>query len=303
MKAIPIQREKVGEIGTIELEIPIIKIGNGKPKVSIVCGLHGDETTGLFVIDLLLRTLKLKKGQLQVILAANQLAQALKRRESPIDLIDMNRVFPGTAEGSISARSVSKITELLKDSDAILDFHTFDMDTKITGILPCSGEIGEKSLELLELFQPKTVWKVVFDESEQKYLGALGPQLAIKGIPNIAIEFPDMINATEKDLSEGVIGLTRVLQGFGMIKGTPKKKKQLLLLRKPVAAERSGLFIPEKKIMDNIKEGEKIGELVTMNGHMKRIPVLAKESGKLVQIRKRSFVNTGEEIFALGCRR
>jgi predicted deacylase len=299
-KALPIERIKVGEIGTIDIEIPILRIGGGKPKVSIVCGLHGDETTGLFVIDKLLRNLELKKGQLLIVLAANQLAQALKRREAPLDFKDLNRIFPGSPNGSFSERIVDKLSNLLADSDVMLDFHTFGMETKMTGILPAAGEMGRKALQFLELFNPSVVWKVVFDGEEEKYTSALGPHLSRIGVPNIAIEFPDMINATDKDIEDGVNGLNNLLKGLGMVDGKPKRNKQTLLLRKVVLAENSGLFIPKAKVMTDVKKGDVIGELVRMNGEFSRKTIPAEQDGKLIQINKKTFVNTGEDLFALG---
>ena len=86
---------KIGEIGTLDINVPLIRIGSGRPKVLLLAGVHGNEISGLFVIKRLLEKLTLQTGVLNIITAANPLAQSLRKRENPIDLKDLNRIFPG----------------------------------------------------------------------------------------------------------------------------------------------------------------------------------------------------------------
>ena len=40
----------VGQTRALDISLPVIEIGDGEPKMLILVGLHGDETTGYFVV-------------------------------------------------------------------------------------------------------------------------------------------------------------------------------------------------------------------------------------------------------------
>ncbi|TGR60443.1 peptidase M14, partial [bacterium M00.F.Ca.ET.194.01.1.1] len=47
-------------------------------------------------------------------------------RRSPVDRLDLNRVFPGRPNGSISERTASAVSELLLPTvDMVFDLHSF----------------------------------------------------------------------------------------------------------------------------------------------------------------------------------
>ena len=82
--------------GVIPFPAASIKNGNG-PVVVVTGAVHGDEYEGPIVISELMRNIEAHEVNGQLILLPTFNAPALKvgRRTSPIDQLNLNRVFPG----------------------------------------------------------------------------------------------------------------------------------------------------------------------------------------------------------------
>ncbi len=85
------------------IPIPIVRIKNGDgPNVLMQAGNHGDEWEGQIGLGNLIRAIEPKdiKGRLVILPSANFPAAMEGRRTSPIDEGNLNRSFPGDAEGT-----------------------------------------------------------------------------------------------------------------------------------------------------------------------------------------------------------
>ena len=93
------------------LERTVYEGGSG-PRVAITSGIHGDELEGLYVCHRLAAWLEgLAKerpeallGQVELYPALNPLGLDTLRRGVPIYEVDLNRCFPGHAEGMLPHR-------------------------------------------------------------------------------------------------------------------------------------------------------------------------------------------------------
>ena len=88
------------------IPIPIVRLKNGDgPSVLLQAGTHGDEWEGQIGLGNLLRALEPKdiKGRLVILPSANFPAAMAGQRTSPIDDGNLNRLYPGDAEGTITA--------------------------------------------------------------------------------------------------------------------------------------------------------------------------------------------------------
>ncbi|MDP3052328.1 MAG: succinylglutamate desuccinylase/aspartoacylase family protein [bacterium] len=103
-----------------------IKItGDGKPVISVVSGIHGDESVGKKIIKTL-RKINPVKGTL-VTIVANPFA--LRKRKRFIDA-DLNRCFPGKRNGNYEERIAFHLSETLKQADFVIDIHSTTTDVK-----------------------------------------------------------------------------------------------------------------------------------------------------------------------------
>ena len=110
------------------IPIPIVRIKNGDgPNVLMQAGNHGDEWEGQIGLGNLIRALQPKdiKGRLVILPSANFPAAMEGKRTSPIDEGNLNRSFPGDAEGTITQQIAYFIEHaLLPGFDYSFDFHS-----------------------------------------------------------------------------------------------------------------------------------------------------------------------------------
>lgn len=98
--------------------------GDG-PRVTITCGVHGDEGpwSALAVRSALARVGSALRGTVRIVLAANPTAVEADARSSPLDHLDLNRTFPGSADGSHTERLAAALAGLVEGSDVLIDLH------------------------------------------------------------------------------------------------------------------------------------------------------------------------------------
>jgi predicted deacylase len=112
---------------TAELKIPIIvrrsKIDG--PVVLFSAGIHGDEINGVEIVRQLItkKINKPKRGTIICIPVINMFGFLNKSRKFP-DGRDLNRVFPGSKNGSLASRfAYHMLTDILPLVDYAVDFH------------------------------------------------------------------------------------------------------------------------------------------------------------------------------------
>jgi uncharacterized protein len=110
------------------IPIPIVVIRNGEgPTALFSAGTHGDEYEGQVALCNMAKSLRPDRIRGRVILlpAANFPAAMVGRRTSPIDEGNLNRVFPGDPDGSVTEQIAYFIeTELAAAADLICDLHS-----------------------------------------------------------------------------------------------------------------------------------------------------------------------------------
>lgn len=125
--------------GWANVMIPITLIANGSgPTVLVLGGNHGDEYQGQIAIMKLARAISHEQiqGRLILIPSLNFPAALASTRLSPIDGMNLNRAFPGDAEGSVTSQIAHYLThELFPIADAVIDIHSGGRSMEF---VPCS---------------------------------------------------------------------------------------------------------------------------------------------------------------------
>lgn len=125
--------------GWANVMIPITVIAHGAgPTVLVLGGNHGDEYQGQIAGLKLARTVAadMVSGRLIVIPSLNFPAAQASTRLSPIDGMNLNRAFPGEAEGSVTSQIAHYLTHhLFPISDAVIDIHSGGRSMEF---VPCS---------------------------------------------------------------------------------------------------------------------------------------------------------------------
>lgn len=112
--------------GFIAIPITVVRNGAG-PTALFTGGTHGDEYEGQVALGNLARTLDPReiKGRVIILPMLNFPAAMAGRRTSPIDAGNLNRCFPGDADGSPTTQIAAYVTQRLAPlADLACDLHS-----------------------------------------------------------------------------------------------------------------------------------------------------------------------------------
>ena len=146
--------------------VPVISLKNGAGLVVLILGgTHGDEFEGPAAIMRLAAHLEIENLQGQVILIPGLNAPAFmaSSRVSPLDGANLNRAFPGDANGGPTAMLAHFVeTEVLPLCDAVIDLHS---GGKASYFQPCAlatnandPDLFAKNVTLARAFGLPLVW-------------------------------------------------------------------------------------------------------------------------------------------------
>lgn len=291
----------------MDLTMPYLVIGKGKPIVSLLSGVHGGEESGLLIIKNLLDALKSEKitGTLKIIPSCNVVAQAFKTRVvNGFDYADLNRSFPGKKQGNYTQQVAAKIFSLVKDSDCVLDLHTFTMISPLIGILTKSADQqkDDRALTILRSMNLDLIWLLETKVLASSYLGTLGDAFSgLKGT-YLCLETPNIYRLTPEELTRSTKGIVNLLKQYGIIQNgfvKTKSKEIPVVKRIDQKSESGGLFVPLKGYMQQVKKGDLIGEIYFLKD-FKPKDVKATYSGLIMMIRSKSLISSGDKIIAYG---
>lgn len=134
--------------GSVMIPIAVIKNGEG-PTALLTGGNHGDEYEGPIALFDLARTLDPKgvSGTVIIVPAMNYPAFRAGTRTSPIDKGNMNRIFPGKSDGTVTEKIADYFqSELLTRADIVLDFHSGGKTLDFLPFCACHA-LPDKALE------------------------------------------------------------------------------------------------------------------------------------------------------------
>ncbi len=112
--------------GAIMIPICVVKNGNG-PTALLTGANHGDEYEGPLALQHLAQQLKAEdiNGRVMIVPAFNYPAFLAAKRTSPIDGGNLNRLFPGKPDGTVTEKIADYFQRtLVPMADVVLDIHS-----------------------------------------------------------------------------------------------------------------------------------------------------------------------------------
>lgn len=281
-----------------KLKIPIIversKIDG--PVVLFSAGLHGDEINGIEIVrQLIVRKInKPKRGTIICIPVINMFGFVNKSREFP-DGRDLNRVFPGSKNGSLASRfAYFLLKEIIPNVDYCVDFHAGGasrFNAPQIRIVPGNEEL--KSLA--------DVFNAPFTLYSKNIAGSFRNSCTKLGVKMLLFEGGKSLDINHDITHEGVQGVKRFLQHFDML--MPRKKPvdaaaPTLYIDKStwIRARHSGLFQHKAQAGQFVQKGEVIACITDPFGKFEQ-KVKAPNSGYIINANDAPIVYQGDAIF------
>lgn len=291
------------------LEVPFMILNGASegPRVYVEAACHGSEINGLEVIRRLVTeeiALDQLKGQLVIVPVANVVAFTHRQGHTPFDNENMNRVWPGKADGRMSERIAYAIWEnAIKGSDYLIDLHTGN-STLVTHVVFMGGE--QSSQDLARAFGVEVMIQEEKDTDWQKarFNGKLRNYSDASGIPAICPELGGNSKFEAHRIEQGLRGVLNVLKHLGMLPGKP-----ILPARQTVVAQghltqvkvnNGGAALFDVTGGDRIKEGDLICRIYSIRDFSFIEEVRSPADGMIIMVAENPILHTGDMAAMMG---
>jgi uncharacterized protein len=209
------------------------------PVLLLMGGVHGDEMNGVAIIRDIIRKKynKPKKGTIICIPVFNVFGYLNQQREFP-DGRDLNRMFPGSAKGSLASQFAFKFSkEIAPLVDYVLDFHTGGAGRENFSNVRCVLQ-EEKTLELAKVFgAPFIVNSKYIHKSIRESMNKMGKTMLL-------FEGGKSLELDQSVIKSGVEGALNVMKHLDMQEGEITIEKDPVIVQKSkwIRAPYSGIF-------------------------------------------------------------
>ena len=254
----------------LEIQKNRLESGDGekKKRISIITGVHGDELEGQFVCFEVSRRIQehpeYLNGIVDIYPAMNPLGIDSITRGIPAFDLDMNRVFPGNEDGSMTEYMAAKIIEDLVGSDLCIDIHASNIFlTEIPQV-----RINELHRDWLVPIAKDLNVDLIWVHSNSTVLeSTLAYSLNSRNTPTLVVEMGVGMRITKAYCEQLVNGIFYVMKKMGMWSGPAEQVRTPMLAEKEDAvaflnAPIAGIFISQANHGDYLKAGDEIGVIV-----------------------------------------
>lgn len=291
--------------GWANVMIPITVVARGKgPTVLVLGGNHGDEYQGQIAIMKLARevTPAQVSGRLILIPSLNFPAARTSTRLSPIDGMNMNRAFPGEAEGPVTSQVAHYLrTVLFPISDVVIDIHSGGRSMEF---VPCAHmHLVPDREQRARMFAAMLAWGTdfCFIYADIAGTGLLPVEAENQGKLVVTTELGggEAIPASVHRIAQR--GLRNVLVHVGLLKGREQTRKTPALITQAtnredyILAPESGVFEINVDLGAKVKRGQTIGFIHHLE-RPDRAPekIIAQSAGYLITMRAPCLTQQGD---------
>lgn len=287
---------KLHTAATIEVPVIIERSKKPGPTILFTAGIHGDEINGVDIVRQLIsrKINKPKRGTIICMPILNIFGFLNGRRDFP-DGRDLNRVFPGSKNGSLASRVAHRLmNEIIDDVDLIIDFHTGGasrFNAAQVRIIKDQPELQD----LATVFgAPFVLYSKHISKSFRNACFQMGkPILLYEGGKSFYVD-----NAISKI---GVEGVKRILSHFDMLnskeKAHPSKASTVYVKESQwIRAKKSGMFKAKIAVNSKVEVGDEIGQITDPYGKIYRV-VKSTLEGYVINVNEASLVYQGDALF------
>lgn len=228
--------------------------GDSKKVFGIGAAIHGDEIITVEIARRVVEFLKTQEvnGTIKVCSVVHNISFEQVDRNSPIDGLNLNRVFPGSPNGFLTERvAYTYMEEFIATLDAYLDVHSGGREPIVEYCYILNDEAMSRAFGSKILYRPVT-----------DYPGNVNNFARERGVRSMVAEIGGLA-VRERDIMRGVEGCLSVLRHEGMIPGEEIRRGDQVVCDhiEHVNPHHGGLMVP---CLDISQLGEIVEGHVTM---------------------------------------
>lgn len=229
------------------------------PRVTITAGIHGDELPPIVIAREVAQQLAELpiRGQVTIIPLCNPPGFESFTRNTPTDMQNLNRVFPGDLDTWLSDLLARKLHEYIAPrTDILLDLHAGGAIPTVDYVYVLNAPDISRAFLFPTLYQGKS------------YQGTLGTELIKQnGTKVVVAEIGGGGQLDRKYIERGVTGVMNALKVSGVIPGEvlPAPRQTLLHDMKIVRPTFGGILMPEfdaSQLGQAVQGGTLLGTMV-----------------------------------------
>ncbi|MCH9809496.1 MAG: succinylglutamate desuccinylase/aspartoacylase family protein [Alphaproteobacteria bacterium] len=279
----------------VTLSVHVVHGRRSGPTMFVSAAVHGDEVIGVEIVRRLLRTPGLDKlqGTLLAVPIVNAFGFMNHSRYLP-DRRDLNRSFPGSAQGSLAARLANIfLQEIVVRSSVGIDLHSAAIHrTNLPQIRVSPGK--PETMELATAFGAPFILTSGLRE------GSLRQAAAKNKIDILLYEAGEGLRFDENAVRTGVSGILRVMHHLGMISSRKVSKPKAPPIQSRTSywqrAPAGGLLRTYKTIGEEVSKGTVLGIVADPFGDSET-EIAADYGGLIIGRTNLPIINEGDGLF------
>lgn len=281
-----------------DLMVHVIHGRRPGPAIFVSAGIHGDEVIGVEICRRLLKTPSLDalRGTLLVVPVVNTFGFLNHSRYLP-DRRDLNRSFPGSAQGSLAARLARLfLDEVVARCSLGIDVHSAAVHRTNLPQIRISPQNAE-TRTLARIFGAPVVLTSPLRD------GSLRGEAKARGVDVLLYEAGEGLRFDEGCVRAGLAGILRVMHHLGMIsrRGVSRAPAAPLLVADSqwLRAPAGGLVRMFRSEGDVVSAGDVIAAVSDPFG-AEEVELTAPDAGIIIGRAVMPVVNEGDALFHLG---
>jgi predicted deacylase len=192
---------------------------------------------------------------------------------NPEDGENLNRAFPGRADGKWSERFAHHVlNDLIKDVDRAMDLHAGDMvedlEPFVGFYMTGDAEVDARSNEMIDAYSGAKWVTHVLPGGERA--GMLYGAAAQNGVPAILAESGGRGLPIGEDIERHVAGVLNIWRTLGILTDAapqPSSPKRSIAANNWLRSQHEGIFLCRVKPGDQVQRGDVLGDMVDLLGN------------------------------------
>ena len=244
-----------------------IENGTSKKRLSLVTGTHGDELEGQYLAYIvgsyLDEHIDCLDGIVDIYPALNPMGIDSITRGVPMFDFDMNRVFPGSKDGTMIEMICSMIVDDIAGSDVCVDVHSSNIFLQEIPQIRMSVPTAPVLLPYAKMMNVDFIW---IHDAATVLESTLAHTLNTRGTKTLVVEMGVGMRITKEYCQQLFDGIFNLLKELGMWSGetTPMREPIVSEGREVgfVNSDAAGIFVPCVSFGETVEKGNHIGDVV-----------------------------------------
>lgn len=292
------------DVGHSGIQLPVLLVRGAAEGATLVvtAGIHGDEYEGVRAIFDVVETLDpaAMRGDLITVPVANPPAFWAGTRRSPLDGLNLARIFPGAPDrGPSEAIAHTLARQVIALADFYLDLHSAGVAFLMPTMVGYNAS-DSRGRAAAECFGAPVTWSHP----------TIAPGRTIsfaheRGIPWLYTEARGAGRIHPDDLDVFRNGVTNLMRHLRVLSGEPASPNTIETrlhgdgdIEAGLLCQREGFFVPRVELLQTVTESQELGRTVNLHGETVET-YRATSDGVIALVRQFPVVRPGDPMFVI----